>query len=158
MPPRSNRSAKQKFEVKIPGLPAGEVQEANGPSQDQEITAIKSQDQLESVNRADQSKSGNSTSSSEDTETEDVDIDSESDDEVPPRSADRAAADDLVNKYHLVLNKNQTRRRQKADEADKKAKQTEVEKVVEASADNEKVEEVQEVIQAKTVAEKVVEV
>ena len=63
---------------------------------------------------------------------------------MPPRSAVRAAADDLVNKYHLVLNKKQTRRRQKADEADKKAKQTESVKVVEASADNEKVAEVQE--------------
>ena len=133
------RRAKLNVAAKIPGLATGLDQGANGPFQDQETTAVQTP--------KDQSKSENSTSSSEDTETEDVDIDSESEYEVLPRSAVRAAADELINKFHAVLNKGQTRRRKKADEADKKAKQTEAVKIVEASEASDKLVEVQTVRQ-----------
>src|SRR5208282_5446859 len=109
MPPKSNskRRAKLIEVTNISDPTAGSNQEAKGPFQDQEITTEQPPDKLESGNRA-------------------IITESESDeeDEILPRNAVRSAADDLVNTFHLVLNREQTRRRLRADQADKKAKQT----------------------------------
>ena len=40
---------------------------------------------------------------------------------MPPNCPLRSIADDLVNTYYLTLNREQTRRRQRADETDRKA-------------------------------------
>ena len=71
--PKAKRRAKRKDEAKIPGRPAGDFQEANGPFQDQEITAEQPSDQPRSRNSASKAV----TSSSEDSETDTVDVVSE---------------------------------------------------------------------------------
>ena len=102
----------------------------NGP---QEITAEQPPDQLKSENPA-----SKAIQSSSDSESEEVDMESDSEDETPsPTNAVRAAVDDIVNIYHVVLNEKQTRRWQRADEADKKAKQN----AVEASVGSKQVDE-----------------
>src|SRR5208282_1195318 len=118
MPPKSNskRRAKLIEVTNISDPTAGSNQEAKGPFQDQEITAEQPPDKLESENRAISTES-----------------ESDEDDEILPRNAVRSAVDDLVNAFHLVLNKEQTRRRLKADQADEKAKQTASKKAVKAS-------------------------
>jgi hypothetical protein len=130
--PTKKRSAKL-LKAKISGPATGPNQGANGPFQDQEIVIERPPDQMKSENPA-----SKAIQSSSDSESDDVDMESDSDDETPPpRNAVRSAADDLVNVYHLVLNEKQTRRRQRADEADKKAKQN----AVEVSADSKQVDE-----------------
>ena len=154
-----NRSAKL---TKSPDLAAGPVPEPKGPSQGQEISV--SPDQLESVNRAavrspdDQPKSINSASkavsSSSDSETEDVNVQGESEDESedelpPPRNAIRAAIDETLDEYHMVLGKNETKRRQKADKADEMANQKkagEAEKAVETNVGQKQAAEKQAVV------------
>jgi len=96
------------------------------------MVAERSPDQPKSLNSA-----SKAVSNSSDSESEDVDVQSESEDELPPpRNAVRVAIDDTLNEYHMVLNKKQTKRRQKADKADELAKQKEIvvaEKAVETS-------------------------
>jgi len=116
MPPKAKRSAKR---TKSPELTAGSGKEQNGPFQDQEI--ILSNDK-ESQKRELQQSSNSS-------ESEDVDMESDSEQHLP-RGAVRAAAADIVYTYHLVLTREQTRRRQKADEADRRAKQKESDQAV----------------------------
>jgi len=144
MPPtaKSKLSAKLIEVMNISDPTTGSNQEAKGPFQDQEITAEQPPDKLESENRAIRTES-----------------ESDEDDEILPRNAVRSAADDLVNTFHLVLNKEQTRRRLKADQADEKAKQTADsagEKAVKASVATKQAVESQAAVDKHTVRNEVV--
>ena len=95
------RRAKLIDVAKIPGLSTGTDQGASGPFQDQEMVAERSPDQPKSINSA-----SKAVRSSSDSETEDVNVQSESEDELPPpRNAIRAAIDETLDEYHMVLGK-----------------------------------------------------
>ena len=158
MPPK--RRAKRIDVAKIPGLSTGTDQEANGPFQDQEMVAVRSpDDQPKSINSA-----SKAVSSSSDSETEDVNVQGESEDESedelpPPRNAIRAAIDETLDEYHMVLGKNETKRRQKADKADELAKQKkagEAEKAVETNVGQKQAVEKQAVVKQTVVKKAVV--